>query len=121
VYTLWKVGRATEAKEALPMSANWFGGRLRDLREAAGLTRQELAEKAGLKAGGVRDIEQGRRSPQWETVLALCGALNCSCEEFRKEPADRPKPQRGRPRKAAAEAAERPTPKRPKGRPRKGK
>src|SRR5262245_25379355 len=84
------------------MSASWFGGRLRELREAAGLTRQQLAEKAGLKAGGVRDIEQGRRSPQWETVLALCDALGCSCEEFRKAPADRPEPRRGRPPKAGA-------------------
>src|SRR5262245_38249399 len=99
------------------MSADWFAGRLRELREAAGLTREQLAEKAGLKAGGVRDIEQGRRSPQWETVLALCGALGCSCEEFRKRPAERPEPQRGRPRKARAE----PGAKRSGGRPQKGK
>jgi transcriptional regulator with XRE-family HTH domain len=85
------------------MSAKWFAGRLRELREEAGLTREELAEKAGLKPGGVRDIEQGKRVPGWETVLALCGALGCSCEEFRREPAERPEPRRGRPRKAAGE------------------
>jgi DNA-binding XRE family transcriptional regulator len=57
------------------MKAEWFGGRLRELRAAAGMDRQQLADAAGMKAGGIRDIEQGRRLPGWETVVALCVAL----------------------------------------------
>jgi transcriptional regulator with XRE-family HTH domain len=84
------------------MNADWFAGRLRELREAKGLSREQLAEAAGMKVGGVRDLEQGVRSPAWKTVLALCQALGVSCEEFTREPAHRPPPSPGRPRKEGA-------------------
>jgi DNA-binding XRE family transcriptional regulator len=96
--------------------AEWFAGRLRELREGAGLTQAELAKKAGLTREGVAQLETGRRKPAWETALALCMALGCSCEAFTKQPTDRPAAGPGRPRKASDEA---PTPKRPRGRPRK--
>jgi DNA-binding XRE family transcriptional regulator len=101
------------------VSAGWFAGRLRELREGAALTQTELAEKAGLTREGVAQLETGRRKPAWETVLALCEALGCSCEAFTRPPAARPRAGPGRPRKGRAEG---PTeaPKRPRGRPRKG-
>ena len=97
-------------------SAEWFAGRLRELREGAGLTQAELAGKAGLTREGVAQLETGRRKPAWETVLALCEALACSCEAFTQPPAERPPPGLGRPRKPEAAAS---APKRPRGRPRK--
>jgi transcriptional regulator with XRE-family HTH domain len=84
------------------MEACWFAGRLRELREAAGLSREQLAERSGLKVGGIRDIEQARRSPAWETVVALCQALGVRCDAFLQPPADRPPPGPGRPRKVEA-------------------
>jgi transcriptional regulator with XRE-family HTH domain len=60
-----------------------FGARLRELRQAAGLTQEQLAIKAGVKVGTLRDIEQSRNSPRWKTVLALSEALGVSCEAFR--------------------------------------
>ena len=81
------------------MSAAWFAGRLRELREAAGLSRLDLALKAGLKPGTVRDLEQGRRKPQWATVLALAGALGESCEVFNAPPKYQGPPVMGRPPK----------------------
>lgn len=48
-----------------------FGARLRELREAAGLTQKALAEAAGLTPDGIVKLEGGIRSPGWETVLAL--------------------------------------------------
>jgi transcriptional regulator with XRE-family HTH domain len=95
-YTVKRIGRSLEY---VAMSAAWFAGRLRELREGASLTRQELADRAGLKLGGVRDIEQGKRIPSWETVLALCDALDCSSEEFRTPPGHRADPKPGRPPK----------------------
>jgi transcriptional regulator with XRE-family HTH domain len=77
-----------------------FAGRLRELREAAGLSREDLAELAGLKSGGVRDLEQGRRDPSWRTALQLAGALKVEVTAFLAEPAPMPPPTRGRPRKA---------------------
>jgi transcriptional regulator with XRE-family HTH domain len=84
------------------MSAEWFGRRLRELRESTGMNRVELAKKAGLSEGGVRDLEQGHRHPSWETVLKLAGALGVSCEAFCQAPAGGApvKRPRGRPRKA---------------------
>jgi transcriptional regulator with XRE-family HTH domain len=81
------------------MKAEWFAGRLRELREAVGLTQQQLADAAGLKLGGIRDLEQSRRSPSWETVLALAAALGVECTAFTEAPATTEKPGRGRPRK----------------------
>jgi transcriptional regulator with XRE-family HTH domain len=98
------------------MNADWFAGRLRELRDAKGLSREQLAELAGMKVGGIRDLEQGVRSPTWKTVLALCQALGVDCREFAKEPTTRHEPRRGRPPKGAPEE---PAVKRPRGRPRK--
>jgi transcriptional regulator with XRE-family HTH domain len=95
-------------------NALWFAGRLREMREAAKLTQQHLADKAGLKIGGIRDLEQGRRSPAWETVLALADALGVKCDAFTTPPADREPPGRGRPPKPATEE---PAPNRLRGRP----
>ena len=38
-----------------------FGARLRRLRETAGLTREVLAERAGLSANAIAALERGER------------------------------------------------------------
>ena len=49
-----------------------FGAHLRQVREAAGLTQEELAARAGLSANGISDLERGaRRRPYPHTVRAL--------------------------------------------------
>jgi transcriptional regulator with XRE-family HTH domain len=75
----------------------WFGGRLRELREAAGLTQQELADRSGLTREGVAQLETGRRKPAWASVLMVSDALGISTEEFRRPPTSE-KPGLGRPR-----------------------
>jgi transcriptional regulator with XRE-family HTH domain len=98
------------------MSAEWFAGRLKELREQAGLTQQQLADKAGLSKFGVSDLEQGRRIPGWDTVLALAAALGVDVGAFAVPPQTDTAPRaRGRPRKAEGEQAG------AKGRKRKGK
>lgn len=53
-----------------------FGAVLRRLRESAGLTQEELADRAGLTAHGVSALERGTRTrPYPHTVRALTGAL----------------------------------------------
>jgi transcriptional regulator with XRE-family HTH domain len=89
------------------MKAEWFAGRLRELREAAGLTQQQLAERAGMAWRTVTHLEGGDRKPTWETVVALCVALGVGSDEFLKPPAapTGPRP-RGRPRKATTSAVD---------------
>jgi predicted ATPase/DNA-binding XRE family transcriptional regulator len=57
-----------------------FGDLLRHYRELAGLTQEELAEKAGLTAKAIGALERGeRRQPYPATVHALAQALKL-CE-----------------------------------------
>ena len=57
-------------------SSTSLGPVLRRLRLAAGLSQEELAERAGLSARGVSDLERGlRASPRPETVRLLAEAL----------------------------------------------
>jgi transcriptional regulator with XRE-family HTH domain len=59
-----------------------FGARLRRVREAAGLTQEDLAARAGLSAKGISDLERGaRRRPRPHTVRALADALELSEDE----------------------------------------
>jgi predicted ATPase/DNA-binding XRE family transcriptional regulator len=56
-----------------------FGGRLRQLREAAGLTQEELAERAGLSRKAISVLERGdRKRPYPHTVRSLADALGLS-------------------------------------------
>ncbi|MFN8592314.1 MAG: helix-turn-helix domain-containing protein [Thermomicrobiales bacterium] len=53
-----------------------FGAFLRQLRIAAGLTQEALAERAGLSARGLSDLERGARaSPRADTLQLLIVAL----------------------------------------------
>jgi transcriptional regulator with XRE-family HTH domain len=100
------------------VSAEHFAGRLKELREQAGLTQQQLADKAGMGKDSVAQLEQRRNKASWEAALALADALGVTLDDFRQAPASRSESKRGRPRKAAppAEPAE---PARRRGRPRK--
>ena len=54
-----------------------FGAALRSGRLAAGLSQKELAERAGLSARGIQDLERGaRRFPRPETLRRLRAALS---------------------------------------------
>jgi transcriptional regulator with XRE-family HTH domain len=59
-----------------------FKDRLRELRKAAGLSQKELAGKAGMAVGSVRNLEQGQRSPSWPAVVMLARALGLTSEVF---------------------------------------
>lgn len=59
-----------------------FGAQLRQLRVAAGLTQEELAERAGLTANAIGAVERGgRRHPYPRTIKVLADALSLSPAE----------------------------------------
>jgi predicted ATPase/class 3 adenylate cyclase len=59
-----------------------FGDLLRRHRLAAGLTQEELAERAGLSRRGIADLERGvRQSPRKETAALLAEALGLAGED----------------------------------------
>lgn len=49
---------------------------IRDHRKAAGLSQKELGELAGLGKTVIYDLEKGKRTVKWETLLAVLHALN---------------------------------------------
>ncbi len=64
--------------------ATSFGALLRRYRVAAGLTQEELAERAGLSVRTVSDLERGvNRSPRKDTLPLLAAALGLTSEERR--------------------------------------
>jgi transcriptional regulator with XRE-family HTH domain len=91
-----------------------FGARLREVRERAGLSQAQLAERAGCNLFTVSKIERGLHEPAWPLVRALARALGVGCGAFDVpdgETLPTPEPQpRGRPRKAEGEATPAPPP-----------
>ncbi len=47
-------------------------------RKQAGLSRNQLASLAGVGKTSIYDLEHGKMSMQWNTVLTILGALNIS-------------------------------------------
>jgi transcriptional regulator with XRE-family HTH domain len=84
-----------------------FGGRLKAVREGAGLSQSQLAGRAGCNLFTISKIERGLHEPAWPLVQALARALSVTCAAFEVpegEAVAPPEPQsRGRPRKADAE------------------
>src|SRR5690349_5315685 len=59
-----------------------FGDRLRHRRIANGLTQEELAERSGVSARSIGDIERGvSRAPHKETAALLAVALGLAGDE----------------------------------------
>jgi transcriptional regulator with XRE-family HTH domain len=80
--TLTPAGKVTMAKGLPPP----WGKRLQGLREAAGLSQQELAFRAGLSVSVVCQIEQGRKKdPKLSTLVALALALDRTIGELTME------------------------------------
>ncbi len=55
-----------------------FGKVLRRLREAAGLTQEQLGFEADLRRTYVSILELGQQQPSLTTILKVAQALNCS-------------------------------------------
>jgi len=56
--------------------------RVKRLREAAGMSQPQLAEKAGISVWLVRRWEQTGRTPLFGTVVKVADALGCSLDEL---------------------------------------
>ena len=59
-----------------------FGTRLRELREARGLSQEELAFRAGLHRTYVSSTERGERNISLVNIEKLASALDAQIQEF---------------------------------------
>jgi transcriptional regulator with XRE-family HTH domain len=64
-----------------------FGHRVRDLRQARGLSQEQLAEISGLHRTYVSSLERGQRNVGLDNILALAAALEVSPADFFSEQA----------------------------------
>ena len=58
------------------INSNIFPQRLKELRLKKGLTQTELGEKVGVKQNTYTNWENGKREPNFETLLKLASILN---------------------------------------------
>src|SRR5262249_1696362 len=109
-------GGRRQEPEVQPVS---FGKRLRQLREARGLSREDLALAAGLGRAPVRDYEQGRWGPPRRAPFLLGGAAGVAVAAFKngaaaaregpaaegpaRKPSGQKRPARGKGRKRKGE------------------
>lgn len=74
-----------------------FGEKLKRIRTAAGMSQQELADKAGVSQDAISKWEMGTREPLISAVKKLCDALNVTCDVFfAKEEPEPEKPAKGK-------------------------
>jgi transcriptional regulator with XRE-family HTH domain len=71
--TLRQTGRAGES-----WPARLVGGRLREARQAHGLTLDDVARQAGLTKSFVSAVERGETSPSIGSLYRLCDVLGLS-------------------------------------------
>lgn len=57
-----------------------MGQNLRDARERAGMTLDDIAAKSGLKASNIRNIESGRYNVDIDVLGNLVEAMDCHFE-----------------------------------------
>jgi len=69
---------ATKCKRA----ATFFSRHLTKTREAVGLSKNELSERAGLSQSYLVRLEQGQRNPTLETLVRLAHGLEIPLVEL---------------------------------------
>jgi transcriptional regulator with XRE-family HTH domain len=81
--------------------------RLAELRESQALTLRDLAERSGVDANTINQVELGHRKPRPSTLRKLAKALDVEVREFFEEPVPLGEaPVEGRPRITAEQALE---------------
>lgn len=60
--------------------SNFVGPAVRALRERAGFSQEELADRAGLDRTYVSGIERGRRNPSVKSLQRVVAALDTSLD-----------------------------------------
>lgn len=56
------------------------GRRIRDRRNALGITTSQIKKECGISAGNMSEIENGNRIPTLYTVMKLAQILDCSID-----------------------------------------
>src|SRR5713226_948513 len=77
----WPTRCDSLAPRMLTSPPTTFGDLLRHHRQTAGLTQQELAERAGLSVHGIQKLERGATHPYRDTAQRLIAALHLDADD----------------------------------------
>lgn len=66
----------THRQEIAATHLRAFGLRLREAREAAGLSQEALAHATGLTPAAISEVEAGKRDARMSLLWLVAGALN---------------------------------------------
>jgi transcriptional regulator with XRE-family HTH domain len=64
-----------------------FGPRLRETREAAGVSQTELGQRTGIAYQTIAKYERGVNEPTWPIVCLIADALGVPTDQLRDPPA----------------------------------
>ena len=70
---------------ALDKAENSFGAKMKQLRDQAGMSLNDLAQATGISESTLSRYENGTTSPQLGAILTICDALNVSYEAMVSE------------------------------------
>ena len=59
-----------------------LGLAIKKLREARGLTQEELASRADTTIGTISRLESAKSAPAWATVMQIIDAMNVTLQEL---------------------------------------
>lgn len=62
------------------MNTEDIGQRIKKKRKELGLTQLEIRELAGISSGNLSDLENGKKTPSAQTLIALSKVLQCSID-----------------------------------------
>ncbi len=61
-----------------------LGDRLRELRDNAGISQEQLANEIGLDRTYISGIERGKRNPSIQSLYRIAKGLDVTLEDFFK-------------------------------------
>jgi transcriptional regulator with XRE-family HTH domain len=67
-----------------PKDKRELGEALRSLRETAGLTQEQAAERIGIRAQFVSEVERAERGVSWDTTRAMLRAYGATLTNLAK-------------------------------------
>jgi transcriptional regulator with XRE-family HTH domain len=70
--------RRTVMEEAVVQRT--LGLAVKELRNGAGITQEELSGRTGVHPTYISDVERGARNPSWSTLAKLVGGLGSSMQ-----------------------------------------
>ncbi len=80
--TLQKLNCETPCTNGVQKWIDYVGDKIKQLREARGMTQEDLAEKSGLPQSHISRLESRKHSPSRATLEKLAKALNVSLSEL---------------------------------------